>query len=160
MTLEEVLESCVRRYGEPRSLHGAGTPRLACFVEFAPNDIPSGHDLPAEMKNLWSVCASAQLLVDVDHGQWGLSLLDFESSLDRTRQEFTARPADLMARDLVIGSFLGDLELLIYSPSGETGGQVLVSLPLDERSEWYMAGDSLEGFLATFVDSQGRKFWE
>jgi len=31
---------------------------------------------------------------------------------------------------------------------------------MDERSDWYVVGDSLASFLCKLVDAQGDRFWE
>ena len=40
-----------------------------------------------ELRELWASCRSGRLFEDVDYGQWGLVLLDPESSFARTRNE-------------------------------------------------------------------------
>ncbi|WP_132187200.1 MULTISPECIES: hypothetical protein [Kribbella] len=99
------------------------------------------------------------MFTDVDYGQRGLVLLGPEVSWRRTSDQQYLRPADRRPGDVVIGEFLGDLELLIYA--GEAGdSRILVSLPLDPREDWYRVGNSLEEFLVKYVEHQGRKFWE
>jgi hypothetical protein len=113
-----------------------------------------------ELRELWASCRSARLFEDVDYGQWGLVLLDPESSCNRTMAEFADRPVDLKPDDVVIGEFLGDQELLVWAPSEEGRRRVLVALPLDARADWWPAGEGIAEFLTRYFDANGEKFWE
>jgi hypothetical protein len=73
--------------------------------------------LPAELVDAWSVSREARLFEDVDYGQWGLVLLSPAASARRTAEQRAQRPTAYRADDVVIGEFLGDLELLVISPS-------------------------------------------
>lgn len=116
-------------------------------------------EVPAELIELWQVCGGARLFTDVDYGQWGLVLLGPEVSWRRTLDQLDLPPADRRPGDVVIGEFLGDLDLLIYAPTEAGESRILVSLPLDPRDDWYAVGSSLEEFLVRYVDNQGEKFW-
>ena len=105
------------------------------------------------------MCGGARLFTDVDYGQWGLVLLGPEVSWRRTLDQLDLPPADRRPGDVVIGEFLGDLDLLIYAPTEAGESRILVSLPLDPRDDWYAVGSSLEEFLVRYVDNQGEKFW-
>jgi len=61
---------------------------------------------------------------------------------------------------VVIGEFLGDLELLVMAPSETGERRVLVALPLDDRDDWYSAAPNLARFLARYLGSHGSKYWE
>ncbi len=115
-----------------------------------------GRILPAELDELWRITGGARLFEDIDYGQWGLVLLSADASRHRTEVELQERPADMSRSDIVIGEFLGDQELLVYS----SGEGVLVALPLDDRSDWFRAAPTLAEFLERLMDSQGEKFWE
>jgi hypothetical protein len=112
--------------------------------------------VPDELREFWELADGARLFEDPDYGQWGLVLLSAAASSQRTESEFAARPDDLERDDIVIGEFLGDQDLLVYS----VGEGVLVALPLDEREGWYRAAPSLTGFLRRYAESRGEKFWE
>ena len=116
--------------------------------------------LPADFADLWRECRSARLFEDKEYGQWGLVLLDPETSAARTMRERLARQDDVSGDDIVIGEFLGDQELLIVAP-GESGvRRMLVALPLDARTDWYGAGADLVSFLERYIKAGGEKFWE
>jgi len=117
-------------------------------------------ELPAEVSDLWSICRGARLFEDVVYGQWGLVILNPLASALRTTKEREARPADFRIDDIVIGEFLGDLELLIVAPSEEGNRRIMVVLPLDGRSEWFAAASSLPEFFYALLESGGSKFWE
>lgn len=161
MSIEGILRQCVARHLAPRRLHGDDSLRLACSVSFRDDaSWALDEEVPAELRELWQVCGEARLFTDVDYGQWGLVLLGPEVSWRRTSDQQYLAPADRRPGDVVIGEFLGDLELLIYAPSEAGDSRILVSLPLDPREDWYRVGSSLEEFLVKYVDSQGEKFWK
>lgn len=109
---------------------------------------------------LWTVCRTARLFEDVDHGQWGLVLLSPSASAARTAQEREARPEEIRLDDVVLGEFLGDLELLLLAPSEIGRRRVLITLPLDGRADWAGAASGLREFLDRYFDNWGDKYWE
>jgi hypothetical protein len=115
-------------------------------------------DLPAlsATRALWRTTGSAELYQDIDYGQWGLRLLDPLASRKRTDIERSGRPSDFEEGDIVLGEFLGDLELLVV----DAMGSVRVALPIDPRSEWYVAAADLAEFLTRYREAHGAKFWE
>lgn len=119
-----------------------------------------GRVVPDEVQELWRVARSARLFEDVDYGQWGLELLDPVASKRRTDEARAARPDEHRAEDIVIGRFIGDLELLVYAPSEPGSRRVLVALPLDPRAEWWGVAENLADFLVTYFDADGDKYWE
>ena len=62
--------------------------------------------------------------------------------------------------DIVVGEFLGDLQLLVLEPDATRDARALIALPLDERDDWPQAGESLGDFLATYFDNNGEMFWD
>ncbi len=112
--------------------------------------------LPEQLVEAWTTAREARLFEDLDYGQWGLVLLAPAASAGRTAKERGTRPADFKPGDIVIGEFLGDQELLVLT----RGGRVLVALPLDGRSDWYVAADDLGQFLDAYWRHGGDKFWE
>ena len=76
-----------------------------------------GERIPEELLALWRHCRTARLYVDVDYGQWGLVLLDPVASSVRTAQARRNQPERLEADDVVLGSFLGDQELVVLAPA-------------------------------------------
>lgn len=72
------------------------------------------------------------------------------------------RREDFRPGDLIIGEFLGDADLLVLrcDATSPDFGNVIIALPLDSREEWYVAANSLEGFLSQYIAAQGDKFWE
>jgi len=116
--------------------------------------------LPAELAGAWSVSRESRLFEDVEYGQWGLVLLSSAASAERTAEQRVLRADDYRAEDVVVGEFLGDLELLVLSPSEIGDRRVLVALPLDGRQDWYPAAQDLARFLERYRDQKGAKFWE
>jgi len=104
----------------------------------------------------WRTCAEADLFVDLDYGQWGLRLLAPANSATRTASARSERPSEFEVGDVVLGEFLGDLDLLVI----ESDGPVRIALPLDLRADWPRPAADLKAFLRSYVDSGGDKYWE
>ncbi|MGH2557157.1 MAG: hypothetical protein ACRDHO_15805 [Actinomycetota bacterium] len=75
-------------------------------------------------------------------------------------QERETRPSDLKSDDVVLGEFLGDLDLLVLAPSEVGQRRILIALPLDNRAEWFGVGSTLGEFLARYFHGMGDKYWE
>jgi hypothetical protein len=120
----------------------------------------SAAPLPAELVEAWSFSRESRLFEDVDYGQWGLVLLSPAAAAERTAGQRAQRPGAYRPDDVVIGEFLGDLELLVMAPSEVGDRRILVALPLDDRQDWYPAASSLAQFLEKYLGSYGSKYWE
>jgi hypothetical protein len=105
--------------------------------------------------DLWLATRSATLFVDTNYGQWGLRLLPPDESVARTDESRSLRPREFRGRDIVIGEFIGDLDLLVSTPES-----VLVAMPLDPRDLWPEVGKDLGSFLDSYLTHDGHKFWE
>lgn len=112
-----------------------------------------------DAQELWRCCRGARLFADATYGQWGMVLLDPATSASRTAGEMALRPSDFRSDDVVIGEFLGDLDLVVIAPSESGSRRVLVALPLDRREEWYAVGPDLGTLLERFFRADGEKFW-
>jgi hypothetical protein len=119
-----------------------------------------GESVPVEVAALWSRCRSARLFEDIDYGQWGLQILDPAASAARNQKEIEARPLDFRGDDIVLGTFLGDQDLLVIAPSEGERRRVMVALPLDGRADWFGVAASLAEFLETYFAARGNKYWE
>ena len=83
-----------------------------------------------------------------------------EASAARTARELADRPRDIKRDDIVVGEFLGDLQLLALEPNPSGGVRALIALPLDGREDWPIAGESLSEFLVTYFGNNGKMFWD
>jgi len=119
-----------------------------------------GHELPSDAVELWATCREGRLFEDVDYGQWGLALLAPSASAARTAEERGARPSQFRPDDIVLGEFLGDQELLVLAPSESGWRRILIAFPLDDRSDWFGAAETLGQFLEQYFDHVGDKYWE
>ncbi len=119
-----------------------------------------GHELPSDAVELWATCREGRLFEDVDYGQWGLALLAPSASAARTAQERGARPSQFRPDDIVLGEFLGDQEVLVLAPSESGWRRILIAFPLDDRSDWFGAAETLGQFLEQYFDHVGDKYWE
>jgi hypothetical protein len=158
-TLRQTMDA-LADWAEPRRT--AGNPfRLICRLELPAeaSEVDSawpGLALPSEVADFWTAARSAELFLDVDYGQWGLRLLAPAKSAGATATATRDRPGEFRSGDVVFGRFVGDQELLVI----ESSGSVLVALPLDNRKDWPMVGESLPDFLARYVAAHGDKYWE
>ena len=112
--------------------------------------------LHPDLFELWMTCGEAELFIDVERGRWGLKILSPTDAAERTEFERRERPTDLEPGDVVLGELQDAEGLLVVTASGG----VFVALPLDYRSDWRRAGDNLGQFLARYVESEGRRFWD
>jgi hypothetical protein len=160
----EVLAS-FSSYAKPRDGLGDNPFKLGCSlsrpatveeIRLAWPALP----LPAELIEAWSVSRESRLFEDVDYGQWGLVLLSPAASAERTAELRAKRAGAYRSDDVVIGEFLGDLELLVMAPSEAGDRRILIALPLDDRRAWYPAASSLAQFLRRYLGSHGGKYWE
>ena len=129
---------------------------LKCnFLHARQGEVPS--EFPSELKELYRVFESIELFVDVDFGQWGLSIFSTKIVINKTNKFRNERPVDSRKGDWVIGEFKGDLDSLIFN---ESEGVVLIALPLDDRDDWDIVGGSLSEFIESYAKNHGGKFWE
>lgn len=158
-TVQTALAKCAD-WGEPRAVEGNPF-RLTCRLgpggstEEIAEAWPT-QTLPGELRELWTTSREAELFVDADYGQWGLSLLSPAASAARSEKERRERPADFGPGDIVAGQFLGDQDLLVV----DDAGAVLVALPLDARADWYRPSPNLAEFLDQYIAASGAKYWE
>lgn len=117
--------------------------------------------LPDDLQELWQKCNGLRLFEDKTYGQSGLiiwspqKVVEKQKTLRRNSDEF-------QDGDLIIGEFLGDSDLLVVrcDQNFSDFGKVIISLPIDHRSDWYYLPYLLPEFLQKFINSQGEKFWE
>jgi hypothetical protein len=119
-----------------------------------------GRVLPKQLVEAWSAARQARLFTDDEYGQWGLLLLSPTASAERTEKELRARPEQYRPRDLVIGEFLGDQELIVLADENDGAGPVLIALALDDRTDWDVAAQDLGEFLELYFEHAGDKYWE
>jgi hypothetical protein len=153
-----------RAWDKPRDGVSENPFRLVCALEVGATEAEidaawEGTKLPGELREFWRQSRAARLFEDIDYGQWGLRILAPGESSERTAGERRDRPHDVRPTDLVVGEFIGDQELLVLA-SDEGGCEVLVSLPLDPRSDWYRVDLSFGCFLDGYLSAAGEKFWE
>ncbi len=119
-------------------------------------------DLPEDLEKFWSICETAVLFKDIEYGQWGLEIFSPEKAIVIDRSEKGGRPNDYRESDLIIGSFLGDSDLLIIScdKKSKSFGKVFISLPLDNRGDWPNVANSFSEFLEKYSLDEGDKYWE
>lgn len=121
---------------------------------------PFPFEIPEELNQWWQRIYSAELFKDIDYGQWGLILLSESSSEILTKECLRERPDDFYEKDIVIGSFLGDSDLLVISCEKETFGNIIIAEPIDKRKDWITVSTSFADFLRDYISKEGEKYWE
>lgn len=117
--------------------------------------------LQAELLTAWTVSRETWLFVEAKWHQWGLHLLSPIQSAKQTAKERAERPVGaIRPDDIVVGACVGDLDILVLSPSETGDRRLLVAVELYERPDWRPAGCSLGHFLEQYWAAQGDKFWD
>jgi hypothetical protein len=121
-----------------------------------------GSKLPVDLVNLWEAASELRLYEDKQFGQWGLILWPPTDMVYQHSKASSERPEQYARGDVIIGEFRGDQEKLLIrcDESQADYGHVLVALPIYGRCDWPTVSDSLSGFLTSFVNARGNKFWE
>lgn len=159
--IQELVEGLQRDWSVPR-LAPNGAFRLVCRFGAGARRLTLPYRMPDDVVSFWSESDGAELFVDADYGQWGLKVLGSQEGLNQTEKLAETRRQHIRPGDFVIGSFLGDTDLLVVrcDAAALDFGTVFVALPLYARNEWYFVGESFTAFVNQYVDSVGEKFWE
>jgi hypothetical protein len=69
--------------------------------------------LPSDLIQFWEETSSVHLFEEINYGQWGLVIWSPEEVLTKHPERFQERAysEDFRKGDLIIGSFLGDLDM-------------------------------------------------
>lgn len=163
----ELIDRLRRDWSNPReAVHGDSPCPFALHCEFGEpasnQEIAAIENAPAPLVDFWVEARNATLFKDGQYGQWGLRILGPTASLKQTRRYEQERAEDVVTGDLVIGTFLGDSDLLIVrrDPNVSDYGSVMVALPLDPRSDWDVVAGSFDKFVERYAAANGSKFWE
>lgn len=134
---------------------------VRCCAEKAGVLPPLSHELPDDLKEFWGAFSYAKLFEDVIYGQSGLVLLGYEMSNQHTRAFNRERSRDVRRGDRVIGTFIGDEDLLLIRCNSRESdsGSILVALRDGWRNEWHTAATSLSSFLEEYALYEGQKYW-
>ena len=161
MTIKEIIDSLKAKWSDPAHITKNGEESFARFACFFKGTDTYTYNIPDDVKSFWSEASSAVLFEDVDYGQWGLEILSLVDSKSYTEKEKQNRPDTYKPGELVIGRFLGDLDLLIVScDDDEEYGNIRIALPLDPYPEWPVVAKSFKEFLEKYVEALGEKYWE
>lgn len=117
--------------------------------------------LPEDLQELWQKCNGLSLFEDKTYGQSGLIIWSPQKVLEK-QKSLRQNSDEFQDGDLVIGEFLGDSDLLVVrcDQNSDDFGQLIISLPIDHRSDWYYLTYLLPEFLQKFINNRGKKFWE
>ncbi|MGX2950014.1 SMI1/KNR4 family protein, partial [Ursidibacter sp. B-7004-1] len=121
------------------------------------------NNLPIQYLNFITETDGAKLFYDEAYGQAGLYLYETDVIKSKNlewRKSYLNQ--DLLPTDLIIGEFFGDSDLVILrcDENSKDYGDIIISLPLDERKDWYFLTSNFEHFLIKFCDNEGIKYWE
>jgi hypothetical protein len=161
-TIEQIIQVIERSWQKPASTIKTEEPfRLACSIYRRQNDFinPFSFILPNDLLMWWNIIERAKLFEDVDFGQWGLQIFSELEAFDIS-EKYRLEDSDYKDTDIIIGSFLGDSDLLLISTDTIDFGSIIVALSMDKRTDWYKVSSSFEDFLSQYVLNEGDKFWE
>lgn len=113
-------------------------------------------DIPIDLASFYNEANGGTLFKDQEYEQWGMTIYSYDELRERNKYVRTWKE-NLLASDLVIAEFLGDLDLLILS---ENNGEVIIAAPLYERKNWFFLKCGFLNFLEKYIQSKGEKFWE
>ncbi|WP_435931511.1 SMI1/KNR4 family protein [Moraxella bovoculi] len=120
-------------------------------------------NIPIKHLNFIKETNGAKLFYDKTYGQAGMYLYGtdviYEKNLE-WRNGYLSQ--DLLSKDLIIGEFFGDNDLIILrcDKNSSDYGNIIILLPLDEREDWYFLDEDFESFLVNFCNKEGIKYWE
>ena len=70
------------------------------------------------------------------YGQWGMKIYS-SSQLAESNEKIRVYREDLSEKDLIIGEFYGDSDLIILSLEEYNYGEVIICTPMDKRKDWF-----------------------
>jgi hypothetical protein len=159
--MKELIEKIERDWSTAKSIvvNGEKTDfRFICELSEGYNKKIEG--IPEALKEFYIQTNGAILFKDIDYGQWGLKIVPFEELSEFNTYSKSWRGEDLKNTDLVIGEFLGDLDLLILSLAELDYGMVIICTPIGPRVNWLKLNMNFENFLVKYIEQEGNKFWE
>lgn len=155
----------------PRKTNGIDSFELSCIFNNKGLEIDLKHsvselgiiEIPTNYLDFIKETDGAKLFYDKIYGQAGIYLYEMEVIAKKNfewRKSYIKQ--DLLPSDLIIGEFFGDNELVILRCDSHSSdyGNIAISLPLDERKDWYFLDDNFESFLIKFCNKEGVKYWE
>ena len=116
-------------------------------------------DIPKELLEFYSLSDGTILFKDIEYGQWGMKIYS-SSQLAESNEKIRVYREDLSEKDLIIGEFYGDSDLIILSLEEYNYGEVIICTPMDKRKDWFFLKINFEEFLEKYFESEGDKFWE
>lgn len=120
-------------------------------------------NIPIEYLNFIQETDGAKLFYDKIYGQAGMYLYETDIIYKKNLEWHNSyMKQDLLPTDLIIGEFFGDNDLVVLRCDNrfDDYGYIIISLPLDERKDWYFTNDNFESFLVKFCNNEGVKYWE
>jgi hypothetical protein len=164
-SITEIIDSLKHLWLKPKKgIHNNDETFFELQCEFAEEkaEIPIDYPLefPKGILDFWNNARDAELFIDKKYGQWGLKMYSPQDAISLTRKEIETRPDEYKDTDLIIGSFIGDSDMLVISCDPKNFGQIFVSTPLDSREDWWLVSDSFKEFLNQYSEKDGEKYWE
>lgn len=159
--MKSLIDKLKKEWSSPRRAIENGKETDFEFIcEFNPEVSSEVSNIPDELAVFYRIANGAILFKDVKYGQWGLRIAPYTELEDFNKNAKEWRGEDLTDSDLVIGEFLGDLDLVITSLSGENYGKITICTPMEPREDWYHTNMNFEEFLESYIEGDGDKFWE
>jgi hypothetical protein len=152
----------LNKFCKTSKIYPENTPETILIVsEIIPNQFPeiinaeTKISLPVDLKELWIKSNGLRIFEDKTYRQSGLVIWSLEEAL-KNQDKIKKDRHDFRTGDLIIGEFLGDSDLLVIRCDSDCSdfGQIVIALPIDHRSDWYLLPYQLSDFLQEFIDSQ------
>jgi hypothetical protein len=165
------IERC-RQFVAPPADEGPSYPPAALFIppervfcRIGPAASPSEIEqvsrqrpIPDDAVALWEATGGAELFIGAFYGGCGLQTLGPAAAAVQSQRVLADWRSDQFVQgDLVLGEFLdGEGELLAF----DAAGLLMIAMSPYPRDEWYWPAPDLGQFLSSYIDAEGKKFWE
>lgn len=158
--MKSLIDKAKQEWSSPRRAieHGKETD-FKFICEFNIGFTSEIENIPNSLGIFYKITNGAILFKDVDYGQWGLKIIPYEELNEFNQNTKEWRGEDLNDEDLIIGEFLGDLDLVVISLSKINYGNISICTPMEPREDWYHLNMNFEEFLERYIAGDGDKFW-
>jgi hypothetical protein len=170
MFTQELITKLKNEWTQPKNVvhRGEEIPfKLRCTFEESISEIQITNilkeiEVPPELTDFWLTCNSSRLFEDSQYGQWGLSIFSAEKAIQKTGEYKSERTQDARNGDLIIGSFIGDSDMLLVRCDSENTdyGNITIVNAIDSRNDWDLVAENFNEFFNKYADYYGDKYWE
>lgn len=158
--MKDLIQRLKEEWAIPKhGIHEGEQTMFKFKCQFNGAGVVSGMHLPHDVSEFLTIANGAELFKDSEYGQWGLRIFSIEE-IEQENLDAREWQSYLIGTDLVIGNFLGDLDLLVVSTDDKSFGEIIIATPIDYRIDWYFLKMNFAEFIEKYADADGDKFWE